>query len=321
MMKPSLIRILSAIAACTAWFSWAADVPYPSKPVRVIVSLSPGSGGDLATRTVTARFSEAFGQQFIVDNRVGFSGNIGAETAARANADGYTLLVIYAGSAISQSYHKDLKYRLDDDFVAVGQFAAVPLALVVFPGLGVKTLSEFVALARSKPKQLHYPSPGNGSLPHLSARLFETSAGVELRHVPYKGTAQAVSELVGGQTAATFAAVPTALPLVVSGRLRLLGITTAKRSPLVTDWPTLAEAGLNGFDVSQWYGLVAPAGSPVTVVNALGLELGKIVRNPEARAALMKRGIDPVMRSPAEFGTFIKAEIGKWADVVKSTRE
>src|SRR5262245_13609896 len=174
--------------ACCAAVLGAGVHPYPTKPVRVVVTVSAGSGGDLATRTITPKLSDAFGHQFIVDNRIGFSGNIGAETVARAAPDGYTLLVVYAGNAISQSFHAKPGYRLDKDFVAVGQFASVPLALVIHSGVGAKSLKEFIALARARPRQFYYASPGNGSLPHLAARLFETQAAIEMVHVPYKGT-------------------------------------------------------------------------------------------------------------------------------------
>jgi len=311
-----------ALTGVWAQVTHAAELrDYPAKPVRIIVSLAAGSGGDVATRTIAAKLSESFGQQFIVDNRVGFSGNIGAETAARAAPDGHTLLVIFAGNAISQSYHQNLPFRLEKDFSAIGQFASVPLVLVIHPSLGVKSLGEFIAIARARPKQFLYASPGNGSLPHLSARLFETQAGIDLVHVPYKSTTTAVSELVGGQTAATFAAIPTALPLIDAGRLRLLGVSTLKRSALVPDWPTLAESGLREFEVTQWYGIVAPAATPRAVVDRLGRQLVAIISTPDMREALTKRGIDPVASSPERFAAYIKAEIDKWAGVVKSLRE
>jgi tripartite-type tricarboxylate transporter receptor subunit TctC len=314
------LRVLAAAAALLGGCgmpAWSAEcAAYPSKPVRVIVTVSPGSGGDTATRTITPRLGSAFGQQFVVDNRLGFSGNIGAETAARAAADGYTLLVVYAGNAISQSFHARLGYSLDKSFDAVGRFASVPLALVVHPGVEAKSVREFVALARARPQQIHYASPGNGSLPHMAMRLFELQTGIELEHVPYKSTTTAVAELIGGQTAATFAAIPTALPQVEAGRLRLLGISSAKRSALVPDWPSLAEAGVADFDIGQWYGLVAPAGTPRAVIARLSGELARIVRGAETRAALMQQGIDPVADTPEHFAAYIEAEIAKWAQAV-----
>jgi len=311
----------AAGAALSVQVAAAGAADYPSRPVRVIVSLSAGSGGDIATRTITPRLSEVFGHQFIVDNRVGFSGNIGAEMAARATPDGHTLLVVYAGNAISQSYHAKLGYRLDSDFAPIGQFASVPLALVIHPGLGAKTLTEFVALVRSRPKHYHYASPGNGSLPHLAAQLLRMQSGIDIVHVPYKGTTTAVAELLGGQTAATFAAIPTALSHVESGQLRMLGISSAKRSTLVPGWPTIAESGLPGFDVSQWYGLVAPAGTPRNIVERLSRELATILRNAETRDMLTKRGIDPIFGTSESFAGYIKVEIAKWAKVVKAAGE
>jgi len=322
MRLAALAILFCAAVSLHAGTARSADArDYPAKPVRIIVSLSPGSGADIATRTIAAKLSESLGQQFIVDNRVGFSGNIGAETVARAAPDGYTLLVIFAGNAISQSYHPNLAFRLDKNFSAIGQFASVPLVLVVHPSLGVKSLGDFIALARARPKHYLYATPGNGSLPHLSARLLELRAGIDLLHVPYKSTATAVSELAGGQTVATFAAIPTALPLIESGRVRLLGISTAKRSALVPEWPTLSESGLREFDVSQWYGVVAPSATPRAVVDRLGRELANIVRAPDMREALIKRGIDPVASTPEAFAAHVRAEIDKWANVVKGLRE
>jgi tripartite-type tricarboxylate transporter receptor subunit TctC len=296
----------------------AAAGDYPTKPVRVIVTVSAGSGGDTAIRTITPKLSAAFGHQFIVDNRVGFSGNIGAETAARATPDGYTLLVVYAGNAISQSVQPNLGYRLDRDFAAVGQFAALPLVLVAHPALGAQSVQELIALARARPKHYLYASPGNGSLPHMAARLFEMRAGIELVHVPYKSTSTAIAELVGGETVATFAAIPTALPHVQSGRLRMLGTSGAKRSPLMASWATIAESGVPGFDVTQWYGLVAPAATPRPIVERLSRELLRTVASAEIQDALTRRGIEPVGATPEAFAAYVRAEIAKWALVART---
>ncbi len=223
--------IISVIGFALGVSTSIAQTPaYPSKPIRIIVSLAPGSSADLVTRIITPKLSEAFGHQFIVDNRVGFSGNIGAEAAARSAPDGYTLLIVYAGNAISQTFFAKLGYNLEKDFDPVGLVATLPLVLVVHPSVPVKSVKELIALARTQPRQLYYASLGNGSLPHLTAELFKMQAGVDIIHVPYKSTPQAVTDLVGGHIAMMFAATLSALPHVNTKRLRALALSSAKRS-------------------------------------------------------------------------------------------
>jgi len=314
--RTGVIAVACAIAVSSAA---AQSPPYPGKPVRIIVSLAAGSSADLVTRTLTPRLSETMSQQFIVDNRVGFSGNIGAELAARAAPDGYTLLVAFAGNAISQSFIAKLNYSLEKDFDPVGLIGSLPLALVVHPAIPARSVKELIALAKAKPRQLYYASPGNGSLPHLAAELFRLQAGVELVHVPYKSTTQAVTELIGGETAVLFAAPLSALPHARIGRLRMLAISSAKRSAVAPDLPTIAEAGLAGYDVGQWYGVLAPAGTAREIVTRLNRELSNAVGAPDIRDKLTKGGVDPVTASPAEFAVFLKTEIVKWARTVKAS--
>ncbi len=291
---------------------------YPSKPIRIIVSLAAGSSADIVTRIITPKLSEAFGQQFIVDNRVGFSGNVGAETAARSAPDGYTLLIVYAGNAISQTFAK-LGYNLEKDFEPVGQIASLPLALVVHPSLPVKSVKELITFTKARPRQLYYASPGNGSLPHLTAELFKVQGEIDIVHVPYKSPPQAVTELVGGQTAMMFAAPLSVLPHANSGRLRMLAISSAKRSAVAPELPTIAESGLAGFDVSQWYGVLAPAGTSRDIIARLNRELANIIRMPDIRERLANGGVDPITTTPGEFAAYIKAEIAKWAKAIKAS--
>ncbi|MCW5604420.1 MAG: tripartite tricarboxylate transporter substrate binding protein [Burkholderiales bacterium] len=293
--------------------------PYPSKPVRVIMPLAAGSGADVVTRMITPKLGEALGQQFIVDNRVGFSGNIGAEMAARSAPDGYTLLIAFAGNAISQTFFSKLGYNLEKDLDAVGLIGSLPLVLVVHPSLPVKSIKELITFAKARPRELYYASPGNGSLPHLTAELFKEQGGMDVVHVPYKSTTQAISELIGGQTAMTFAATLSALPHHRSGRLRVLAISTAKRSAVVPDLPTIAESGLKGFDVGQWYGMLAPSGTPRDIVARLNKDLTNIIRMPDINEGLVKRGVDPITSTPEEFAAYVRAEVVKWAKVVKAS--
>ena len=309
---------LAVFAVACSFGGHAADAPapdYPAKPVRVIVSLAAGSGADVVTRLVTPRLADAFGRQFVVDNRVGFSGNIGAEIAARSAPDGHTLLIVYAGNAINQSFAK-VGYALERDFDPVAAIGSLPLALVVHPSLQVKTVKELVALARAKPGQLNYASPGNGSLPHVAAELFRTHADIALVHVPYKSTTQAVTDVAGGQMALTFAAPSSAQPHVSAGRLRMLAVSSAKRAAIAPDVPTIAETGLPGFEVTQWYGMVAPARTPSQIVNRLNHEVASAIRMPEVREKLVNSGVESATMTRAEFGAFIKSEVAKWRKVV-----
>ncbi|HYC46947.1 MAG TPA: tripartite tricarboxylate transporter substrate binding protein [Burkholderiales bacterium] len=318
MSLPLTIAALAAACSCAAH---AADAPvsgYPTKPVRVIVSLAAGSGADIVTRLVTPKLADAFGRQFVVDNRVGFSGNIGAEIAARSAPDGYTLLVVYAGNAINQSFAK-VGYALERDFQPIGAIGSLPLMLVVHASLQVKTVKELVTLARSRPGQLNYASPGNGSLPHLAAELFRTQADIAIVHVPYKSTTQAVSDVAGGQMAVTFAAPSSAHPHVSAGRLRILAVSSAKRTAGAPDVPTIAESGLPGYQVTQWYGLVAPARTPAQIVNRLNQELASATRMPDVREKLVNSGVEPMSSTPADFGAHIKSEVAKWRKAVSAS--
>lgn len=318
-MMRGIRDIVFAIGCALGVSAAGAQTPaYPSKPVRVIVSLAAGSSADLVTRLITPKLSESFGQQFIVDNRVGFSGNIGAEMAARSPADGYTLLIAYSGNAISQSFAK-LSYNLEKDFEPIGLIGSLPLALAVHPSLQVKSVKELITLAKARPRQLYYASPGNGSLPHLAAELFKVQSGTEIIHVPYKGTTQAVTDLIGGQTAMMFAAPLSVLPHANTGRLRVLAVSSAKRSAVTPDLPTMSESGLAGFDVSQWYGVLAPAGISRDIVTRLNRELANIIRMPDVRENLTNGGVDPIAATPGEFAAHIKSEIVKWAKAVKAS--
>lgn len=292
---------------------------YPVKPVRVLVGFPPGAGVDITTRLVTPRLGEALGQQFVVDNRAGAAGNIAAELAAKTPPDGYTLLFGSASLAMSQSLYKNLNYNLERDFEPVGLVASAPFILVVHPSVPVMSIKELVALARSRPGQLSFASTGNGSTPHLTMEMFKTQAGVSLVHVPYKGTPQAVIDVMSGQVPVMFANTLSVLPLTRSNRLRALGISGAKRSPAAPEIPTIAEAGMKDFEASTWFGVFFPAGTPPAIVQRLSSEIVRIVHQPDMKERLLAQGADPIGLPAEEFRAYVRAEIAKWSKVVQAS--
>ena len=292
---------------------------YPTKPVRVIVPFPPGSGVDIVTRLVTPKLADGLGQQFVADNRAGAAGNIGAEVAARAAPDGYTLLMAAASIAISQTLYRKLNYNLEKDFEPVALVASAPFVLVVHPSLPAGNVKGLVALAKAKPGELTYASTGNGSTPHLTTEIFKLQAGINLVHVPYKGTPPAVTDLIAGQVTMMFANTLSVLPHVNTGRLRALAISSGKRSAAAPELPTVAESGMPGFDTSTWFGMLAPAGTSKDVVARLSGELRKIVQLPDIRKQLISQGADPVGTTAEQFGAHLRAEIAKWGKAVKAS--
>src|SRR5215470_8611413 len=239
---------------------------YPSKPVRVIVNFPPGAGTDIATRLVTAKLSETLGQQFLVDNRAGAAGNIGVELAARAAPDGYTLLTATAAAAISQTLFTKISFDLARDFTPIAMIASAPFVLAVHPSVSAKSLQELIALARAKPGQLSYATPGTGSSPHLAGELLKMQAGVDILHVPYKGMVPAITDVIGGNVSIIFGNTLVVLPNMRNGRVRGIAITSAKRSSMAPELPTVAESGFPGFESGTWYGTMAPARTPREVI-------------------------------------------------------
>lgn len=292
---------------------------YPSKPVKVIVALAAGSGADFVARIVTSKLAEGFGQQFVVENRGGAGGNIGVEAAARSAPDGYTLLTIAAGQAINAALYPKLNYNLEKDFEPIGLMASAPLILVVHPSLPVKSVKELIVFAKARPGKLYYASSGNGSSPHLAAEMFKAQAGVNIVHVPYRGSPQAVTDLIAGEVSLVFLAPSSVLSHVRSGRLRALAVCSAQRSVTAPGLPTMAEAGVPGFEAGTWTALLAPAGTPPDIVIRLNRELTTIVRAPDVRERLAAQGFDAVSSTPAEIAAYLRSEIAKWAKVVKAT--
>ena len=298
--------------------SAAAAQGYPSKPVRVVVSFPPGAGVDIVARTVMPKLADALGQQFVIDNRAGASGNLGSEVAAHAPPDGYTLLFTPASVASSQALYTKLNYNLVRDLEPISMVAAAPFVLVVHPSLPVKTVKELIAMAKAKPGQLLYASTGNGGSPHLATEMFRQQAKIDITHIPYKGTPPAVTDLIAGQVSMMFANTLSVLPYVNSGRLRALAISSAKRSAAAPAIPTIAENGMPGFDSVTWFGVLAPTGTPRDIIGKLSGELRRIVQTKAMTEQLLAQGADPIGSTAEEFGARIKSDIAKWTVIIKT---
>lgn len=293
--------------------------PYPSRPIRVVVPFAPGGAVDLVARTLAPKLNEALGQPVIVDNRSGAGGTIGTDIVAKARPDGHTLLAASMGVAVNAVLYPKLPYDTLKDLAPVTLLGEQPNILVVHPGVPARSLNDLLALARAKPGQISYASGGVGSNTHLVTVLFARMAKVELLHVPYKGLGPAIADLVGGQVQLAVSNVSTAVPHVKSGRLRLLAVTTAKRFPLFPDTPTVAEAGVPGYESSGWYGLWATAGAPRSVLERLNQEVTGILGTPALREQFESQGLQPIPTSPETFGRRLREEINKWGPVVKAS--
>ena len=324
---PSRRRLLAAAGAalCLATPAFAqaqaaapAPAPaYPTKPVKLVVPYPPGGPTDIVARLVAQKLSDAMGQQFIIDNRPGAGGNPGAELVARSPADGYTLVVATTAHAINPSLFKNLGYSLAKDFAPVSQLTSGPLVIVANPQLPAKNVAELIALAKSKPGELNFASSGNGQSTHLSAELFAAMAGVKMNHIPYKGSAPALTDTMGGQTQLMFDTMLSAMPHVKAGKLKALAVTSAARSPVAPDVPTVAESGLPGYEAIAWNGLLAPAGTPPEVLARLSAELKKVLAAPDVKDKFEAQGFAASWNSSEDFGRFMSAEVDKWAKVVK----
>ena len=291
---------------------------YPHKPIRMIVGSSPGGPIDFSARLAAQKLTEVLGQSVVVDNRTGAGGTIGTEYVARSTPDGYTLLMASAATlCITPALYPKIPYNTLKDFAPVSTVAAVSYVVVVHPALPAKSLQEFIALAKSRPGQLRYGSAGSGSVTHLAVELFRSMAGVEMAHIPYKGAGPAMIDLLGGQLDFMFDSVLTSAPLVRAGRLRALGQTAARRSPVLGEVPSIGETALPGYDVSTWFGLVAPAGTPREIVARLNAAIVKGLAATETRERLLAQGIEPLGSTPAEFSKLLRDELPKWANVVK----
>jgi len=305
-----LALVLLAVAA-------GASAQYPNKPIRLIVTYPPGGGADTMARIIAPKLTERLGQPVVVENKAGASGQIGADLVAKSAADGYTILLDATAYSVNPSLYPKLPYDPQKDFAPITILIRVPNILVVTPGFAPKSVQELIALAKAKPGQLSYASSGNGSAQHLAAELFKVGAGVDMVHIPYKGGAPAIADVMGGQVPIFFGNMSSALPHVKSGRVRALAVTGSKRSANVPELPTIAESGLPGYEVYEWNGLFAPAGTPAAVINRLQTEIARIVHLPDVSEKLAALGAEPVANTPQEAAVFLKSEIAKWATVVK----
>ncbi len=300
--------------------SGVAAQDYPAKLVRLIAPMGPGGSTDVLARIVGQKLYERWGHVVLVENRVGASGNLGAEAVAKSAADGYTLLLGGAPHAINMSLFRNLRYDLVKDLTAITPVATFPLLISVHPSLPVKSVKELIALAKARPGELNFGSAGNGSPNHLSMELFKTMAKVEMTHIPYKGgSGQVVSDLLAGHVQLASMGFPPSLPHIKAGKLRVLGVTSSARSPVLPDVPTVSEAGLPGFEVSSWYGLFGPVGLPAGIVGKINGDVVTAIGAADTKERLALLGADPMVLSPDEFARFVRAEIAKWAKVVKAS--
>jgi len=291
---------------------------YPSKPIRFVVPYAPGGNTDILARLLGQKLSEAWGQQVIIDNRPGAAGTVGAELVARSPADGYTLIMGSFGNIIvAYSLYKNLKYDPFKDFASIALVSLPPGILVENPAVPAQNVRELIAYAKSNPGRLNYGSPGAGAWNHLFFELFNASAGISIVHVPYKGIAPAVVDLLGGQVQLAISAFPTALPHIRSGKLRALAVTSAKRSGLMTDVPTVAESGLAGYEAAGWFGVLAPAGTPPAVVTKLNAEINRILELPEIKASLASDGAEPAGGTPVQMTESARAASAKWSKLIR----
>jgi len=311
----ALVLVLSLAAAFHA-----AAQEYPSRTVRMVAPFAPGGATDALARLVSQKLAERWHQSVIVDNRPGAGGNIGAEIAARAAPDGYTLLVAGAPHAINMTLYRKLNYDLARDLAGINRIAGYPSAIVVHPSLPAKTVKDLIALARARPGELNFGSPGPGSPNRLAIELFMMMAKVKMVHIPYKGgSGQMVTDLVSGQVQLASIGLPPSMQYVKSGRLRAIAITGSKRSALLPDVPTVSEAGLPGFEVTSWYGIFAPAALPGNLVTKVNGDITAVLGAQDMKDRLERLGAEPSPQSPEEFGRFVREEIAKWARVVKAS--
>jgi tripartite-type tricarboxylate transporter receptor subunit TctC len=307
--------LVAAASALTAPVH-AADV-YPSRPVRMIVAVPPGGPADILARLVGPKLTEALGQTVVIDNRPGANGNIAYEMAARAVPDGYTFVLVAAGVTINPSLYREVRYDPVRDFAAITHGVSVPNILVVHPSVPAASVSELVALAKSRQGKLAFASAGNGTSGHLALELFKQRAGIDVVHVPYKGGGPALAEVLAGQVQALFSLALAATPQVKAGRVRGLAITSGKRSVVAPDLPTVAETGFPGYEVVGWFGWLAPAKTPRAIVGRLNAEIVKALKAPDVRERLLSQSTEPVGNSQQAFGAFLKSERDKWAGVIK----
>ena len=296
-----------------------AQQAYPTKPIRLILPFPPGGSTDIVARLIGQKLTDSWGVAVLVDNRPGAGGNIAAEVAAKSPPDGHTLFQVNVANAIGATLYPKLNYDLVSSFAPVTQLATTPYVLLAHPSVPARNTRELVALAKTRPGVLNYASAGAGSATHLSGELLKTLSGTNIVHVPYKGTGPAVTALLSGEVDLYFTTVPAAVPLVKGGRIRALGVTGSKRTPLMPEVAPIADAGLKGYETGTWHGVLAPAATPREIVVKLNAEIVKVLGQADVKDKLLGQGLEPVGGTPEQFGAFIKSEITKWAKVVKAS--
>ena len=314
-----LAGLVSAFILSSLLVAPAAAQPYPSRVVKLIVPQTPGGATDVFARKIGQLLSEKWGQPVVIENRAGAGGVVGTDVVAKSAPDGYTLLVTYAGSqAINPSLYQKIPFDSVKDFQTVATLASTPFVLIVHPKLPAKDLAEYVALARARPDALTYASSGNGSVNHLLGEMLKTEAGIKMLHVPYRGVAPAITDVIGGQVDSAFSSVPSVLQMVQTDKVRALAISSAQRIAAAPEIPTIAESGFPGFDVNPWWGILAPAGIDVTIVRKINEDVADILRTKEMIDFLAAQGAEPLITSPEAFLKILEADVVKWAKVVKS---
>ena len=316
-MKRSIIKaVFGGIVLSTA-FGAAADT-YPSKPIKWVVPFTPGGAMDTMARTLGEKMSQSMKQPIVIENRPGAGGVVGSTTVAKSEPDGYTMMIVSIGHAVNPSLYPKLSYDPVRDFEPVSLVGIVPNVLVVNPGVKANNVSELVALAKQQPGKLTFASAGSGTTIHLAGELFASMADVDILHVPYKGSAPAVTDLMGRQVDMMFDSVSSAKPYIDAGRLKPLAVTTTKRSSVLPNVPTVAEAGIKGYELSGWYAVFVPAKTPQPVVNRINEELVKALKQPDVKARFAQIGAEPVGSSPAELAKYLKSETAKWSEIVRA---
>ncbi len=309
-------RIIVAMAAVATMAIQAAQAAeYPTRPIRLVVGAAAGGGGDFVARTITPKMSALLGQPVVVDNRGGAAGLVASELVAKSPPDGYTLLLMFANFATFPSINKKIGFDPEKDLVPVSDIATSPLVLTVTPSMPAKNVEALIAAAKSG--SLNYASPGPGSMGHLAAELFQSMAGVKMTHIPYKGGGPAITGLLGGQVDLYFSTPAAAIAQMKAGKLRVLGVTGAKRSDFAPDLPTLSESGLPGYEVSGWFGIFAPTGTPQAIIDAVSASVAKAVKDPQVQKALAAEGDTPIGNTPSEFAKEVQADVVKWRKVIK----
>ena len=319
MIRKMLVSVLGGLL-CFYGFAYAQTPKYPTKPIRMVVGYAPGGGSDIMGRLIAQKITEAVGQQVIVENRPGAAQNVACEFVAKSAKDGYTLFMSSAALGVNVSLYPKLNYDPVKDFTPVAVFAVSPNLLLVRPTFPAKTVTEFLAVVKKNPGKFNFSSSGSGSTQHLSGELLKLMTKTDMTHVPYKGTAPSLTALASGEVDFSFSNIPAAQPLMGPGRIRALAITSAKRSPLLPELPTMIEGGLPGFVTQTWYGVLAPAGTPGNVIGALNTVIVKAVQKEDFRARLAQLGADPIAETPEYFRKMLAEEIERWAKVVKASK-